>query len=79
MKGAVHGMSAVPQQSYPARMHVWGYLTTSEVADRLGFGEEELITRLRRVGPPGTVRTNDGRLLVPEVALDVLRRPAAGP
>lgn len=67
------------RRPYPSSMSVRGYLTAAEVAERLHIDEEQAISLIRRRGPVGVVRTNDVRLLVPEAALDELRRDDAAP
>ncbi len=54
-------------------MTVRGYLSPAELGERLGVDEHRALEMLRRHGPPGIVRTNDGRFLAPETAVEQLR------
>lgn len=51
-------------------------LTTAEAAAELDLTEPELISLVRRVGPPGVIRLAPDTFLVPRQALPQLRAEA---
>lgn len=68
----MHKAAGLSRPPYPPLMSE-ALLPLSDVAAELGRSEAEVRAVLRQDPPPGTVRTNDGRLLVPPTGVAQLR------
>lgn len=47
-------------------------LSVDELAQQLGLEPAEALALVRRVGPPGVIRTNDHRFLIPAASVPAL-------